>query len=125
MEVETIELTERALSQRMLGSGGQAERDVLAFIDFETADTLCNGEPELVERIASRSRLAFCRGPVRTPRLNRKGVCVDVAELDPLALAAAIVDDLCDPDRKQEGLRKTFHAEFHPQIIMGEASERT
>ena len=116
--MHTIDATEQALSQHLAATDAAAGKAVLAFMDFLTADALCNGYPELIDRIAATTRIAFCRGAVRVPRLVTRRICVDVVDLDPVALADGIVADLCDVQSKQEGLRATFHAEYRPLVIL-------
>ncbi|MBE2204718.1 MAG: hypothetical protein IAE94_10305 [Chthoniobacterales bacterium] len=121
MEVLTMEPDEKSLSSRCARSpkaSSQPVRDVLAFVDFSTADHLCNGYPDLIENLSRRSLLAFCHGPVRVPQLSARRICVDLVHLDPKELAQAVVKDLSDPRQTHEGLRKTFTAEFIPQIIL-------
>lgn len=114
-----IEATETALAQLAPASAPPASGAVLAFMDFITADALCNGYPELIDRISANTRLAFCRGAVRVPRLVTRRICVDVVELDAAALADGIVADLCDVQNTQEGVRATFHADYYSQMIVG------
>lgn len=120
--LETINATEQAVAARLADSpGGGAERPdtVLGFMDFATADTLCNGYPELIDRVATHARVAFCRGAVRVPRLITRRICVDIVELSPTALAEGVVNDLCNVQNTHEGVRATFEAEYRPQIIVG------
>ncbi|XHR29827.1 MAG: hypothetical protein ACFUZC_04585 [Chthoniobacteraceae bacterium] len=116
--VVKVAATATALTQHLLETGNGAP-SVLAFMDLETADSLCNGHPELIETISEQTRIAFCRGPVRVPRLMTKRICVDVVELNPETLAEGIVKDLCDVTQKQDGIRGAFRAEYHSQVIMG------
>lgn len=116
---QTVEATEQALTSLASAPAPGSGKTVLAFMDFLTADTLCNGYPELIDRISAHTRIAFCRGAVRTPRLLTRRVRVDVVELNPVALADAIITDLCDVQNTQEGVRATFQAEYHPQMIVG------
>lgn len=118
IEFVLIESTEAALAQH-LGAAPASGKTVLGFMDLVTADSLCNGYPELIDRISRHARIAFCRGAVRVPRLVTQRTCVDVVDLNPAALADGVVEDLCDVNNKQEGLRATFHAEYQSQVIMG------
>lgn len=122
--LETIEATESALSHHLANPPATPGQTVLGFMDFITADTLCNGYPELIDRISTHTRLAFCRGAVRVPRLITRRICVDVVDLNPVALANGVVADLCDVQNTQEGQRATFLAEYHPQIIVSSGVER-
>ncbi len=90
-----------------------SEKSVLAFFDFQIADNLCNGYSDLIEQIASEHRLAFCRGPVRVPRLTTLKTEIDLVQLNPIELAEKVVEDLCDPHQTQEGTRSTITATFH------------
>lgn len=120
-EIRIFEPTAKALALEFpdrKASPPSEGTDVLAFMDLQITDTLCNGHPDLIEQISRRSRLAFCRGPVRVPRLSTKRIHVDVVQLDPSLVAGAVVEDLCDLKQKQEGTRRTFQAQFHSQIIM-------
>lgn len=118
ISAQTVEATEASLAQLAAPPAG-AERAVLAFMDSVTADALCNGYPDLVDRIATHTRIAFCRGAVRVPRLVTRRICVDVVELDAVALSEAIVADLCDLQNTQESVRSTILAQYHPQMIVG------
>ena len=122
--LHTIDATEIALSQHLANQAAIPGQTVLGFMDFITADTLCNGYPELIERISTHTRLAFCRGAVRVPRLVTRRICVDVVDLNPVTLADGVVADLCDVQNTQEGLRATFQAEYHPQVIVSSGVER-
>ncbi len=117
--METIDASEQALQKYINSPDAAKKQSVLGFMDFFTADTLCNGYPELIDQIAANTRIAFCRGAVRVPRLVTRRVCVDVVELNPDFLAEAIVTDLCDAQNKQEGVRDTFQAEYYSQVILG------
>ncbi len=118
IETRMIDATDTALIQHV-ATAPAAGKTALGFMDLATADALCNGHPELIEHISRHTRIAFCRGAVRVPRLVTQRICVDVVDLDPASLAGGVVDDLCDVKNKQEGLRATFHAEYQPQVIMG------
>jgi len=118
-----IEATENSLNKNLVAAPPPDRRAVLAFMDLSTADTLCNGYPELIDKISTRMRIAFCRGAVRVPRLVTRRICVDVVDLNPSALAEGIVADLCDAQNKQEGVRMTFQAEYHPQIIVSQGDD--
>ena len=122
--LQTIEATESALSQHLANPPAKPGQTVLGFIDFITADTLCNSYPELIEQISTHTRLAFCRGAVRVPRLVTRRICVDVVDLNPITLADGVVADLCDVQNIQEGQRATFYAEYQPQIIVSSGVER-
>ncbi len=119
MEMVPIQATESSLSLSLLEQHSPERKDVLAFMDTQTADALCNGYPELLENILDCARVAFCRGSVRVPRLITKRARVDVVELDPEVVAKEVVKDLCNLTQKQENTRLTFEAEFYPQVIMG------
>jgi len=120
LEVLVIEPNAPTLSRHLLeAENGPGSRDVLAFMDLETAEKICNGHPDLIEKINQQTRIAFCRGPVRVPRLITRRICVDVVELNPDAVAEGVVKDLCDVTRKGDGVRQTFQAEYHPLVIMG------
>ena len=120
-ELRVVEAEEKALAKAFpepARPSGENKSEAIAFIDPQTADLLCNGYPDLIERLSRTARLAFCRGPVRVPRLGTRRIGVDVVELDPAVVAQGVVDDLCDPQQKHEGLRQTFRAEYHAQILM-------
>lgn len=116
--MQTIDATEQALSEHLLATPPERGKTALAFMDSFTADSLCNGYPELIEQISTRSRIAFCRGAVRVPRLITRRICVDLVDLEPVAIADGIVADLCDVENKQEGVRATIEAEYQPQVII-------
>ncbi len=121
LEVASLPAEAKALSAELLkrrNAKTGPKADILAFMDPQTADSLCNGHPDLVEKISEHASLAFCRGPVRVPRLSTKRILVDVVQLDAAAVAGGVVDDLCDPQQSQESLRRTFQAEYFPQIVM-------
>ncbi len=118
IEARMIDASEAALVEHV-ATAPATGKAVLGFMDLATADALCNGYPELIDRISRHTRIAFCRGAVRVPRLVTQRTCVDVVDLNPATLAGGVVEDLCDVNNKQEGLRATFHAEYQPQVIMG------
>ncbi|MBC2602546.1 hypothetical protein [Puniceicoccus vermicola] len=116
LEYVPTEATPEDLSSALMDT--QNSPSALAFFDFQTADNLCNGYPDLIEQIAAQHRLAFCRGPVRVPRLNTLRTAIDLVQLNPVELAEKIVDDLCDPNRTHEGIRDTVTASFHTMQSM-------
>ena len=119
LETALIEPEQKALAEFFKDSDPQKSKtDALAFVDLSTADKLCNGYPDSIEKIAMHTRLAFCRGPVRIPRLATKRIRVDVVQLDPVSLVRSVVEDLRDPEQTHEGPRHTFAAKYSPQIIM-------
>jgi len=120
IEPVMIEATEQCLADTVLRSGKPGGHDAVAFLDVHVAHALCNGYPELIEAVSERARLAFCRGPVRVPRLITKRIAVDVVEQNPADLAEGVVADLCDPTQKQEGVRRTFQAWYHSQVLMSD-----
>jgi hypothetical protein len=121
---EVIEATESAVALKFPSTAAALGSTVLGFMDFVTADTLCNGYPELIDRIATHARIAFCRGAVRIPRLVTRRICVDIVDLNPVVLAKEVVADFCDVQNIQDGPRATFQAEYHSQVIISQGLDR-
>ncbi len=120
IKTHTVEADPSALSPLLTPASGPKDgKSVLGFMDFASADALCNGYPDFIDEISRHARVAFCRGAVRVPRLVTRRTRVDVVDLDAAALAEGVVEDLRDEQNQQEGVRATFHAEFLPQVVMG------
>ncbi|MGE9295624.1 MAG: hypothetical protein ACQKBV_04990 [Puniceicoccales bacterium] len=118
MEFCEIEEGTDILKEKFLNAN--TSKSVLAFLDILSADALCNSHPDLIEQVATEHRLAFCRGPVRVPRLTTRRIKVDLVELNPIDIAEKVVDDLRDPEQVSEGTRGTINAEYRPmQILSG------
>lgn len=122
ISMEIIEASHQALTTHLQRTTAANKKTVLGFMDYATADTLCNGYPELIGKLAEHNRIAFCRGAVRVPRLFTHRICVDVVDLAPAELAEGIITDLCDVSNKQEGMRGSFEAKYQPQVLVGSLS---
>ena len=111
MEVELIEGAASTLLKR-IGNGAST---AVAFMDHQGADTICNEEPEIIQELIRRSRVAFCRGPLRLPYFQHRPAKVDIVGFSPTDLADHIVTDLCQPAEDQSDEPYVFEATYHCQ----------
>ncbi|MDR1011423.1 MAG: hypothetical protein LBM04_09940 [Opitutaceae bacterium] len=89
-------------------------RCAVAFLDQLGAETICNGEPIIMEHVLKQARLAFCRGPIRVPYFHHRRVEVDFIGFSPVEVSTRVVSDLrwgIQPPAKQT---PAFTAVYHP-----------
>ncbi|MEO7934183.1 MAG: hypothetical protein ABIT76_13600 [Chthoniobacterales bacterium] len=94
----------------------------LAFIDQEGSDSICNGDPLVLEDLIQRYRVAFCRGILRIPYFHRKDVKVDVVMFSAGEMAACIADDVRRMPIIDHVIR-TFKATYKPQVSLRSSIE--
>ena len=82
----------------------------LAFIDTSTANRICNEHPLLLQELARKVTLGFCRGPLWAPYLQRLGVEPYVVAFSPEETALRIVEDIQKLPSIADGVRHTFRA---------------
>ncbi|MGB8353418.1 MAG: hypothetical protein WCD79_05995 [Chthoniobacteraceae bacterium] len=111
MEVQQTEANAATLLEKTRNN----KSSVVAFLDQQGADVLCNENPSTIEHILKIARVAFCRGPIRLPYFENRPVEVDIVGFSPLEIAGRIVDDLCDPSVHPNQAPRTFNAAYHPQ----------
>jgi len=93
------------------------EKVGLAFIDMPMANLICNEHPLLLQKLARKVTLAFCRGPLRVPFLERLGVKPYVVGFSAEEMAQRIVNDIQKLPGISDGVRHTFHARFWREDI--------
>jgi len=96
---------------------------VVAFMDQQGADAICNEEPVIIEEIIRQSRVAFCRGPIRIPYFNHRKDKVDVVGFSPIEMAKRVVDDLNKLPVMPKSIIHTFEPELHLQLAFSTCPE--
>ncbi|MEI9999104.1 MAG: hypothetical protein WDO13_07990 [Verrucomicrobiota bacterium] len=102
-------------------SDRRRHRLALGFLEMRTAHQFCNHEPMIMEKLAQRARLAFCRGPLCVPYLQSRGIRPDVVSLSPVEIAGKLTEDIQMLPRLADGYRHTFEASLWPEGRFEEA----
>jgi len=120
MKTRLVEGTASALLENIQGQGVT----VVAFMDQEGADSLCNKNPAIIEHISLTARLAFCRGLIRLPYLEERPTRVDIAGFSPIEIASRIESDFCHQSSRLHMERlHTFEANYQPQKSLNDIME--
>ena len=120
LRIETVGTDVSKLPQT--GPQGKTRREnALAFVDIATADRFCNREPLAMERLAQFARLALCRGPIRCPYLQHRGVQIEVVAFCPDETARKLAEDIQDLQDIPPGIRHTFQARYWPDNMHEDA----
>ncbi|PTX97479.1 hypothetical protein DB346_21015 [Verrucomicrobia bacterium LW23] len=84
-------------------------RLAVGFLASSSADRFCNHEPLIMEKLAARVMLAFCRGPHGAPYLEHRGIFADVVGFHPVETASKLTEDVQILPQLPDGVRHTFH----------------
>lgn len=118
------ELVEARAASLLLDKVRGRTETVVAFLDQQGADKLCNEDPAVIEQILQISRVAFCRGPIRLPYFENRPARADVVGFSPAEMASRIVNDLCQHSNARQDGPHTFLATYHPQESLNATKER-
>ncbi len=97
----------------------------IAFLEWASADAICNGYPQSMVELARTTRIGFCRGRIRIPRFSQDGVRADVIIFDPAEISRSIVQDLTLHASLPEKIRHTFNAMYHPDFDFSDNIDRS
>ncbi|MGB8355647.1 MAG: hypothetical protein WCD79_17240 [Chthoniobacteraceae bacterium] len=115
MSVEVIESSAQALHSKAKLLSDSAPV-MVAFLDQVGAELLFNERPVVMEEMLRFSRIAFCRGPIRVPYFECRGLSADLVGLNAGAIAGKLATDLrMLPDIPRKIL-DTFHAAYTPDV---------
>lgn len=90
------------------------KQEAFAFLEIESADRLCNREPIAMERLARHARLALCRGTIRCPYLQHRGVDIEVVGFCAREISKKLIEDMQILPGIPLGVRHTFKAKYWP-----------
>ena len=93
-------------------AASRKQKVAIGFLDLPTADRFCNHEPLITEKLAQTASLAFCRGALRSPYLQDRGIRPDIVGFSPNETAEKIVEDIQILPSLKNGIRHTFEAHF-------------
>ncbi len=96
----------------------------IAFLEWASADAICNGYPQAMEDLTKMTRVGFCRGRIRIPRFTQEGVRADVVLFDPSAIAERIVQDLTMHVSLPEKVIHSFLASYRPYCNFSDNIDR-
>lgn len=100
-------------------------RTAIAFLEWPSADAICNGYPQAMEELARITRVGFCRGRIRIPRFSQEGVRADVIIFDPAEISQRMAQDLTLRFPLSEKTRHTFNATYRPDFDFSENLDRS
>jgi hypothetical protein len=88
---------------------------VVAFLDATGSEEICNGEPQIIEKISLISRLAFCLGSIRVPYFRNRKIHADTVTFSATEIASRLADDICRLSVLPDGIHHTFNAHYQEQ----------
>lgn len=95
----------------------------VAFIDQEGADSICNEEPVIIEKLVQTCRVGFCRGPIRLPYFHHREARIDIVRFSATDIATRIAQDLSETLTSNQQVLHTFEATFIPQVSFKASAE--
>lgn len=123
ISVEIIEGTAENFLEKTSAACSQ-KKCAIAFMDLQSADSICNSYPQQMETIAKKTKVGFCRGRVRIPYFFQRGVRADVIAFSPSEIAQQLVEDFSHSLVAITNIRRTFTAVYQPEFDFAGESEQ-